>query len=283
MPEPRVVIANSEADPFVVGSRIAFSRRVGLMIGAVADVSEFITGKRVRFRSFDLLPGLKPVDPVKEMKGIETKIDLINPQYEVTLVRGRAEYLSLTSPASMMQGWSRRKPRSRAFFHPSAIFPKLSRALVNLSSCKAGDLFLDPFAGTGSIPIEAAEIGARVVASDQVEKMARGSLANMKHFGQEWLGVIRADAFHHPILGVDAIATDVPYGRLSSTRGAGQRDIIDRTLSSLPAVANPGARIVLMHPKQLQVAGTSDLQVEEELHLYVHRFLTRTMTILRRK
>ena len=55
----------------------------------------------------------------------------------------------------MRQDWVIRRPRARPFFHPAAIFPKLSRALVNLSRVGAGEVFLDPFCGTGSLLLEA--------------------------------------------------------------------------------------------------------------------------------
>ncbi len=282
-PEKRLMLIESEADPFLVSSRVAFSRRVGLLLNGPRDAAEIVRGKRVRFRNFDLAQGREPVDPEATMGDLDAIVDLEYPDYELILVRGRKDYLALTRPRSMRQGWSKRRPRSRAYFHPAAIFPKLSRALVNLSRCKEGQVFLDPFSGTGSLPIEAAEIGARVVASDQVARMARGSLANMKHFGQHWMGVIRADAFHHPLRRVDAVATDVPYGRASSTQGSGPRGVIDRALSAIPPMLGEDSRMVLMHSSQMAVMGTSEMAVEEELHLYVHKLLTRTITVLRRR
>lgn len=281
-PEKRVILVESEADPYRVSSRVAFSRRVGLLLGDPLDATDIVSGKRVRFRNFDLNPGLRPPDPESSMGGLEVKVDLKNPDYEITLVRGTKNYLALTTPGSMRQTWSKRRPRRRAFFHPSAIFPKLSRALVNLSRCKEGQVFLDPFSGTGSLPIEAAEIGARVVASDQVARMVRGSLANMNHFGQRWMGVLRADAYIHPLRRADAVATDVPYGRASSTRGSDQRDLIDGALASIAPMLEEGSRMVLMHSSQVAVRSTHEMVVEEELQLYVHRLLTRTITIMRR-
>ncbi len=282
-PERRVLIVESKADPFVVSSRVAFSRRVGLLIERPLDAQAQVKNKKVRLRSFDLDGGKPVLDPELLLRGLDANVDLEHPEYEFSLVRGRQDYLALTTPGAMRQSWAERRPRVRAFFHPSAIFPKLSRALVNLSRCKEGDVFLDPFSGTGSLSIEAAEIGAKVVASDQVARMARGSLANMMHFGQQWLGVLRADAFHHPITSVDAIATDVPYGKASSTRGAKPRDVLEQALSSLPYLLRKGSRMVLMHSQQMRVEATTEMALEEEHHLYVHKLLTRTISVLRRR
>jgi tRNA (guanine10-N2)-dimethyltransferase len=282
-PEPNILLAESAADPFVVGSRIAFARRVGPLVADQSEVKELLRGFRVRFRCFDLIEGRAPPDPEDYLRGINATIDLRNPERELSLVRGEKEYLSVTAPLSMRQGWSQRRPRSRPFFHPSAIFPKLSRALVNLSRCKEGELFLDPFAGTGSLAIEASIVGAQVLAFDIAEKMAVGSLANMKHFGQDWLGIMRVDSAKLPIRQVEAVSTDIPYGRASSTRGRNTSEIIDFTLSSLPAVLKKGSMFVLMHPQTTPVSNTSELEVEEEHNLQVHKRLTRTITVFRRR
>ncbi|MGD0477920.1 MAG: hypothetical protein ABSB29_07125 [Nitrososphaerales archaeon] len=282
-PEKRVLLVDSLADPFVVASRVAFSRRVGRLIERPLDAQNDVLERRVRLRNFDLGGGKPGLDPRSVLKGVDATVDLKNPDFEFSLVRGKKDYVVLTKPGEMNQAWSRRRPRARAFFHPSAIFPKLARALVNLSRFKEGEVFLDPFSGTGSLAIEAFEAGARVVASDQVAKMTLGSLANMRHFGQRWMGVIRADAFSHPVRHADAIATDLPYGRASSTRGADPRDIVQRTLATMPMLLKKGSRMVVMHPQTLKIEGSAVMALEEEHYLYVHKLLTRTITVLRRR
>jgi 16S rRNA G966 N2-methylase RsmD len=281
-PEPRVLLADSKADPSVVGARIAFARRVGVLVQDQVEAAPILKGRRVRFRCFDLVPKGGQPDPGKYLARIDSTIDLLNPDYELTLVRGERDYIAVTEPGGMRQGWSSRRPRSRPFFHPSAIFPKLSRALFNLTRCKVGEVFLEPFAGTGSIAIEASIVGARVAAVDLSGLMARGALSNMKHYSQDWLGVIRADSAHLPLSRVDAVATDIPYGRASSTRGRSPRDMLELLLPAFADVTRPGSRVVLMHPQELSVQRSRDFESEEEHHLHVHKLLTRTITILRR-
>ena len=282
-PEPRVLIADSEADPLVVGARIAFARRVGYLLGSPSEAGGLLTGHRVRFRSFDLNPMKSQPDPAEYLKGIGAIIDLTDPEYELTLVRGRRDYLAVTAPSYMLQAWSRRRPRSRPFFHPSAIFPKLSRALVNMSRCRQGDVFLEPFAGTGSIAIEASLVGADVVAIDLADRMVRGASSNMRHYVQDWLGIIRADSARLPVRGVRAVATDMPYGRASSTRGRPPELMLELLLPELASAMDRGSFLVLMHPKGVGVKPTSGFVFEEEHHLQVHKLLTRTITVLRRR
>ena len=282
-PEPRVLIADSEADPFAVGGRIAFARRVGYLLRSPSDASGLLTGRRVRFRAFDLTPGMPQPDPGEYLEGIEAPIDLAAPEYELTLVRGTRDYLAVTAPSRMLQGWSKRRPRSRPFFHPSVIFPKLSRALVNMSRCERGDIFLEPFAGTGSIAIEASLVGAEVIAVDLADEMARGAFSNMRHYAQDWLGVVRADSAHLPLRGVRAVATDIPYGRASSTQGRSPELMVELLLPELAGAMDRGTFLVLMHPRGVAVEPTTEFAMEEEHHLQVHKFLTRTITVLKRR
>jgi 16S rRNA G966 N2-methylase RsmD len=280
-PSERVLVVESRSDPFVIGSRIAFARRVGYLVDDAAEAARMTLGQSVRFRSYDLGGGPSP-DPEDFLPGADAKVDLGNPDYEVALVRADRDYLAVTKPGTMAQDWSRRRPRQRAFFHPAAIFPKLSRALVNLTGCLRGDVFLDPFAGTGSLLIEAHLVGAKGVYVDQTEKMVRGGMANMKHFGQEWLGLVRADATSLPLTSVGAVATDIPYGRASSTRGRTTEKILAGFLPTAARIMRPGGRLVLMHQKEVAVDGGSDFSLEEEHDLHVHKLLTRTISVLRR-
>jgi tRNA (guanine10-N2)-dimethyltransferase len=282
-PEKRVIIVESKAEPGIVARRIAFARRVGLLLDDPADASGLLKEKTFRLRAFRTTTSRPVVDIPGILRSVDSRVDLVNPDFELTVVDGEKRYFALTVPRDMNQGWSLRRPRRRAYFHPSAIFPKLSRALVNLTRCREDQVLLDPFAGTGSILLEAAQVGTRPIAVDQTAVMSRGSLANMKKFGQSWLGVIRADAFAIPLTKVDAIATDAPYGRASSTRGSGPTTVVQDALEVFPVVLKSGCRMVMMHPKDIPVQSTSELVVEEEHHLYVHKRLTRAITVLRRR
>jgi tRNA (guanine10-N2)-dimethyltransferase len=286
-PEERILVADTEADPNRVARRIAFARRVGLLLNRPEEGFDRVKGKRIAFRSYSIGDGYRPqVDVASFLRGVDASVDLDDPDYEFTLITGsgdhHAQYLILSSPKLMEQAWASRRPRRRAFFHPSAIFPKLSRALVNLAGCREGEVFLDPFAGTGSLPIEAAETGLRVIALDLSRKMVRGALANMEMFSQTWLGVVRGDASAPPLTRVNGIATDVPYGRASSTSGKTARSVVDFVIHSFPSLLDKGSKLVLMHPNSVPVEGTEYLGIEEEHQLYVHRKLIRTITVLRR-
>ena len=286
LPEDRILLATTSAEPEKIARRIAFARRVGVLLADPSEMAETVRGKRIRVRSFHLgweQPGESPSYDLL-LRGLhDVVIDLKNPDYELTLVRGRERaYLALSNPGSMQQSWAERRPRRRPFFHPSAIFPKLSRALVNFTRCREGDVLLDPFAGTGSLPIEGSEVGLACVAVDRSKRMACGALANMVAFSQSWLGVIRADAFAPPLTHVDGIATDIPYGRTSSVGGRDAQSVADLATASLVSLLKVGGRLVIMHPDNVILRETGGLRLEGEHHLYIHKKLTRAITILRK-
>ncbi len=293
-PEDGLLVAETSADPAAIEARVAFSRRVGLLVPDGRLDDEHIALLRrgtYRVRVFGEGDGGEGEEAIISSiaEKVEGRVSLDSPDREVSAYVGEdgaKTYLAITMPRSMRQGWATRRPRSRAFFHPSAIFPKLSRALVNLSGVQPGEAFLDPFCGTGSLLIEASIIGAEPVGIDLARKMVRGARRNSIKYGQPWLGLVRADSRSLPIREVGAVATDIPYGRASSAGGLQSSEILRSLVEGAPAVLPKGRKLVVMHPKSLEVGPIAKeaggLRVEQELEIYIHRTLTRTITVMRR-
>lgn len=286
-PERGLLVAQTTADPVRLGSRVAFSRRVGLLVrDGEFDEAHLALLRRGTYRVRVFGSGERSdeamVASVAEKVG--GKVDLDDPDAEVSVYIGEegTPHLAIASPRSMRQGWSTRRPRSRAFFHPSAIFPKLSRALVNLSGAQPGEVFLDPYCGTGSLLIEASLLGVEAIGIDVARKMVRGAQRNSEKYGQRWLGVIRSDSRSMPVTQVGAIATDIPYGRASSSRGLTSGEILESLVEEARGSLAPGRKLVVMHPKTTEVR-SGEMRVEQELDMYVHRMLTRTITVMRRR
>ena len=293
-PEDGLLVAETNADPAAIESRVAFSRRVGRLIpdGELDDAHvALLRSGTYRVRVFGKGDGGKEDEAIISSiaEKVEGKVSLDSPDREVSAFVGDdgKTHMAITMPGSMRQGWVTRRPRSRAFFHPSAIFPKLSRALVNLSGSQPGEVFLDPFCGTGSLLIEASIIGADPVGIDIARKMVRGARRNSLKYEQPWLGIIRGDARRLPIREVRAVATDIPYGRASSSGGVASNEILRSLVEGAPKVLFKGGKLVVMHPKSLEVGPLAkqggELRIEKELEIYIHRTLTRTITVLRRE
>jgi len=175
-----------------------------------------------------------------------------------------------------------RRPRKKPFFHPSAMPSKLARCMVNLAHAKAGELVLDPFCGTGSVMIEAAFIGCRVLGFDVQRRMTQGCLKNLKHFRIEPEGVVMVDARQPPVTKVDCLVTDPPYGRSATTMKLTTKRIVEEVLFSAGALLREGQRICIASPKTLNIAriGAELGYKHLESHFaYVHRTLTREIAV----
>jgi tRNA G10 N-methylase Trm11 len=63
-------------------------------------------------------------------------------------------------------------------------------------------------------------------------------------------------------------------------------EILRSLLEGAREVLPRGKKLVVMHPKSLNVgpmAEAGELRMERELDIYIHRTLTRTITVLRRE
>jgi tRNA (guanine10-N2)-dimethyltransferase len=187
--------------------------------------------------------------------------------------------LAEVSPTPFMQ----RRPRKRPFFHPSAMPAKLARCMVNLAMPRRGSLLLDPFCGTGAFLIEAGLIGCRVLGLDTKRHMVEGCLRNLKFFNINYEGLAVADAKHLPLIKVDCIVTDPPYGRSASTMGYTTRQIVQDFLALSSDRIARGQRICIAAPKTVrigEIAETLGLRHVQSHFVYVHRSLTREIAVL---
>jgi len=180
-----------------------------------------------------------------------------------------------------------RRPRRRAFFHPTAMQAKLARCMVNLAQPRKGELVLDPFCGTGSFLIEAGLIGCRVLGFDMDRRMAEGSLRNLSHYGLKAEGVGVADARHLPIVDstVDCVVTDPPYGISATTFGLRIMDLVESFLLNIIDKIKRQRRICLAAPKSLKIGELGEklgFKHVESHFVYVHRSLTREIAVLMR-
>ena len=175
-----------------------------------------------------------------------------------------------------------RKPKRKPFFHPTAMYSKLARCMVNLAQPKYGDVILDPFCGTASMLVEAGLIGCRVIGIDVRRRMVVGSLRNLSHYGLKTEGIMVADARHLPVAEVDCVVTDPPYGRSATTLGFSTEQIVEDFLSSINSVLPTGRRICMASPKAigLKLIGKKlGFKHVESHYVYVHRSLTREIAV----
>ena len=175
-----------------------------------------------------------------------------------------------------------RRPKNRPFFHPSAMPPKLARCMVNLARPKTGSLVFDPFCGTGSIIIEAALTGCRVLGADIQRQMVKGSKANLAFFNVKPEGLIVADAKNPPLTKVDCVVADPPYGKSATTLKRTTKQIIEECLNAVYDMLNESGHVCMAAPKTVGITqiGISMGYKHVESHMvYIHRSLTREIAV----
>ena len=184
-------------------------------------------------------------------------------------------------------GFAQRRSPLRPFFVPSAIHPKSARLMVNLSRATPGSLFLDPFCGTGGLLLEAANIGCVPIGVDINSTILSGCQENLEHYLVTFNGLV-GDARSPPIKPgvVNAIATDPPYGRSSSTKGAKVSSLIQSSLERLASTLSSERYLCLALPLKHY---TEDIIPIDTFHLRethtmrIHRSLRRFILVLQRK
>jgi len=178
--------------------------------------------------------------------------------------------------------FSERRPRKKPYFHPSAMPSKLARCMVNLAHAKPGEVVLDPFCGTGSTMIEAAFVGCRVLGFDVQRRMAEGTRTNLKHFGVEAEGVVVADSRKLPLIRIDHVVSDPPYGKSATTMKSTTKRLVEGVLGSAWGLLRKGQLICIASPKTLGISSVGEelgYRHVESHFAYVHGTLTREIAV----
>jgi tRNA (guanine10-N2)-dimethyltransferase len=215
------------------------------------------------------------------------RIRLGDPEHRFWLVRdadGSDRLLEEVAAIDRRSASGRRMP-TLPFQRPVSLPPRFARAAANLARVRPGDRVVDPFVGTGALLAEAGLLGARLFAIDRDPEMVRGALRNLGHLGLSAEELVVGDAgtaeFRDSSAPFDAVVTDPPYGRASSTGGEGASEVLARVLPRWAERVRPGGRVVVVLPGPIEPLGpewTSRLRAT----VRVHRSLTREFRVFER-
>jgi tRNA (guanine10-N2)-dimethyltransferase len=223
----------------------------------------------------------------QSLKG-RVQVDLAKPDsLFLGVIVGDQFFFGLHLKSRERSGLYQRRSPLRPFFVPSAIHPKSARVMVNLSRAAPCKLFLDPFCGTGGLLLEAADIGCVPISVDINPTILAGCRENLNHFKVAFNGVL-GDARTPPIRPgiVNAIATDPPYGRSSSTKGAKVGALIQSSLGSLADLLDSKSYLCIALPFEHfneEIIPSDSFHVKETHTMRIHRSLKRQIVVLQRK
>ena len=175
--------------------------------------------------------------------------------------------------------YEKRKVQYRPFFSPISLHPKLARGLCNLGYITKESTVLDPFCGTGGFLIEAGLIGCSLIGSDIQKDMINGTKENLSFYGITDAQLFQSDigdiltTITKPI---DAVITDAPYGKSTTTNKEKLDQLYKRTLPTLSQLLKPDGTIVIGLPKEhYKPIFTEYFQLKHIITIPVHRSLTR--------
>lgn len=175
-----------------------------------------------------------------------------------------------------------RRPHKKPFFHPGVLMPRMARALINLTQAQAGEVLLDPFAGTCGILIEGCLIGIRGLGVEVQARLVKGALCNLHTLD---CSLLLGDAKRLPLKNssIDAAVLDTPYGRSAKILAKSKDALLQESLGELFRAIKPGHRMAIVADSSLD-----DLIAKAGFHIIqkhtdrVHRSLTRQIFLCRR-
>ena len=212
------------------------------------------------------------------------KIDLQTPEATIALynVLDRV-WVGIEIYENLKKGFEFRRAKYRPFFSPLSLYPKLARLMVNLTGAKEGDLIIDPFCGAGSISMESSLLSIENICIELMYKWCKGAVINTKWVDSyiSCVNVINGDSLTDIIRRNNLkfyIATDPPYGRLTSTGYREVKSIYDNFINNF--VLN-SVRAVFILPYSLEgLIDKYDLNIYFKTLIPIHRSLTRVLYVI---
>ena len=199
---------------------------------------------------------------------LEAGPNLKHPSHRLVVIKNEAHFVlgEIIAEPDRTYLQHDKKPHRTSSSLPS----RLARALVNLLPLSTQTI-LDPCCGSGSIPLEASCVGMSVLCGDSNAKMVDMTEDNLHHFGYDHPVEQRdARAWTQP---VDAVVTDLPYGRHSLLT----EYVMLRIFEQMARISNIGVYVACENlSAQMLASGYENVEVFEVpkakgFARYVHR------------
>lgn len=224
------------------------------------------------------------MEEIGEVTSKKTKINLSKPDVKYRVLIGEKAHIGKEVAEIDRTQYEKRKNRFLPFSSPISIHPRLARTLINLAAKSRDCAILDPFCGTGTLLIEASMMGMKTYGSDMSEKMIEGSKENLKELGLaahlKQLDVGEISRFERKF---DAIVTDPPYGRSSSTNKEAISKLYSRALESFSENLVDDGRVGIIVPDLGSLEHADDFKIMRQTSLRAHKSLVRNFVILEKR
>jgi len=226
------------------------------------------------------------IDQLGDVYTKKRSVNLTNPNIEVrAVVTEDIAYLGIKKAGLDTSHFQQRRGHLRPFLLPITLHPKIARAMVNLSQVKKQQTLLDPFCGTGGILLEAGLIGTHIIGSDVEQKMIDGSQKNLEFYHLKNFQLYCTDIgdISRYVSSVDAIATDFPYARATTTKGEQLTKLYNRAFETISQVLKKNRYAVVgLSSEGIRAIGEQYLSVVAMYPVKSHRSLTRYFVVYKR-
>lgn len=223
------------------------------------------------------------IDQLGDIYTKKRMVNLTNPDIEIRVVVTKdTAYLGMKKASLNTCHFQQRRGHLRPFLSPITLHPKIARAMVNLSQVKKQQTLLDPFCGTGGILLEAGLLGAQIVGSDIEQKMIDGSQKNLEFYHLKNCKLYCTDIgnISRYVSSVDAIATDFPYARATTTKGEQIALLYKRAFETISQILKEKRYAVVgLSSEDIRSIGEQYLSVIATYPVKSHRSLTRYFVV----
>ena len=202
---------------------------------------------RCRNRS-SLIQSQELIDRIGDIYTKNRSVNLTHPEIELRVVVTKdIAYIGIKKTTLDTSHFQKRRGHFRPFLLPITLHPKIARALVNLSAVKKQEILLDPFCGTGGILLEAGLLGIHIIGSDIDKKVIDGCKKNLEfyHLKNFTLFCADIDDISKHVCSVDAIVTDFPYARATTTKGEQLKTLYNRAFFNISKILKKNGRAVI--------------------------------------
>ncbi len=223
------------------------------------------------------------IDNLGDVYTRNRRVNLVHPDIELRAVlTADTAYIGIKKAEINTSHFQQRRGHLRPFLSPVTMHPKIARALVNLSGVKKNEVLIDPFCGTGGILIEAGLLGVRVIGSDVEKKMIDGCQKNLEfyHLSSYELHCFDIGDIPQHVPHVDAVVTDFPYAKATTTKGEKPERLYNRAFEIIAHILGEKRRAVVGVSSEAMVSvGEQHLTLVDVFPVRAHRSLTRYFVV----
>lgn len=256
----RLITVRSSRDLRRVWERASMLRYAGKSFSNIKDIKSFackvinLRNEKIDYKGY--------IDKsASKMKELGMRVSLDNPDVTFGIIVSDKAYHCILLKKERVK-------MKKIYRHPAELNYRLATLMINLSGVKEGDILLDPCCGTGTIVMYASYMNTNAIGCDISMKMCRYAKANLNANNLYGL-IINSDALYMPVKRADAMVSNMPYGRASSTYKRDSKELIRDIISAYNMT-----RVIMCKEGD-------EPEYLKSYNLYVHSSLRRKIVVCR--